>query len=596
MKKPVPLRSLMLQVAIFFLLGIVTIGMITYFSQKVRSSRSVSQQTEAHAAEISQEVKLSLEEYPAYEWLLHFWVLHAKDLEIEYDVDFGENTETEKKCRMLEERHPGIQLRYLTRQQAEALPPEDQKLYAEIAYSWMITRVNQIKRSYQMNFLFCVLTDRECTTQFFLFSAADPGAQRGTDYEQVYTLGTRVEVAQSQQEAMLAAIENNTHLADAGSYVDYYALLSILDDHPVLIGLTYSVAHLHDEINSNTARGTIYAVVFQIALSVICLSLIFYFVLHPLNQVGYNIRLYRQTKDSKTVTENLEKIKAHNEIGDLAADVSDLASELDDYLHRVETITAEKERIGTELTLATRIQSAMLPSTFPAFPDRSEFDIYASMDPAREVGGDFYDFYMIDDDHLCIEMADVSGKGVPAALFMMASQILLANNANAGKSPAQILTDTNASICSNNREEMFVTVWIGILEISTGRLTAANAGHEYPVLRRAGEQFELIKDRHGFVIGGMDGIRYREYELQLNPGDKLFLYTDGLPEATDAKNRMFGNERMLAALNWSPDSSPERILANVRRSVDFFVKDAEQFDDLTMLCLEYKGKTHSEDA
>ena len=249
----------------------------------------------------------------------------------------------------------------------------------------------------------------------------------------------------------------------------------------------------------------------------------------------------------------------------------------------------ESSRIETELTMASSIQSDMLPSLYPAFPERPEFDIYASMDPAKEVGGDFYDFFLVDDDHLCVIIADVSGKGVPAALFMMASKIILANNAMLGKSPAQILTDANNAICDNNREEMFVTVWLGILELSTGKLTAANAGHEFPVLRHQGGRFEYVKDKHGFVIGGMEGVKYKEYELYLKPGSKLFVYTDGVPEATDAESQLFGPERLLAALNDNADDKPESILAGVRRAVDAFVKDAEQFDDLTMLCLEYKG-------
>ena len=249
----------------------------------------------------------------------------------------------------------------------------------------------------------------------------------------------------------------------------------------------------------------------------------------------------------------------------------------------------ESARISTELHMATQIQESMLPNIFPAFPDRPEFDIYATMDPAREVGGDFYDFFLVDEDHLCMVMADVSGKGVPAALFMMASRIILANNAKMGKSPSEILTATNASICSNNRLEMFVTVWLGILEISTGKIVAANAGHEYPALRHAGGAFELLRDKHGFVVGGMDGIKYKEYELCMEPGARLFLYTDGVPEAEDAHNHMFGTERMLAALNASPDEPPPKLLANVRGAVDKFVNGAEQFDDLTMLCMEYKG-------
>ena len=281
--------------------------------------------------------------------------------------------------------------------------------------------------------------------------------------------------------------------------------------------------------------------------------------------------------------------RTDDEIEILAESFASLSKRTRDYIKQITEITAEKERIGTELALATRIQADMLPNIFPAFPERPDFDIYASMDPAKEVGGDFYDFFLIDETHLGIVMADVSGKGVPAALFMMISKILVQNYAMTGRSPAQVLQAVNDQICSNNREEMFVTVWLGVLDTETGKITAANAGHEYPVLMQAGGPFELVKDKHGFVIGGMDGMRYKEYELTLTPGSRLFLYTDGVPEATNAQREMFGTDRMLDALNEAPDAAPEMILKNVRKAVDGFVKDAEQFDDLTMLCLEYKG-------
>ncbi|MBR6472473.1 MAG: SpoIIE family protein phosphatase [Firmicutes bacterium] len=254
---------------------------------------------------------------------------------------------------------------------------------------------------------------------------------------------------------------------------------------------------------------------------------------------------------------------------------------------------AERQRIGSELMMANKIQLGMLPHEFPPFPDRKEFDIYASADPAREVGGDFYDFYLIDEDHLCVVMADVSGKGIPAALFMMISKVLLKSFANLGQSASEILTKANDSLCADNRMDMFVTVWLGILEISTGRLVAANAGHEYPALKRADGFFETIKDKHGLVIGGMEGILYKEYEIVLSPGDKLFLYTDGVPEATDSHKNMFGMDRMLKALDSEMDASPKRVIENVQKAVDEFVKDAEQFDDMTMLCLEYFGKEGS---
>ncbi len=292
-----------------------------------------------------------------------------------------------------------------------------------------------------------------------------------------------------------------------------------------------------------------------------------------------------------TIPENkLTKVIHNNdEIGILADSIDKMEEKIVKYVSDLTHITAERERINTELSLATRIQASMLPNIFPPFPNRKEFDIYASMTPAKEVGGDFYDFFFTDDDHLCMIIADVSGKGVPAALFMMASKIILANYAKMGKTPAEILTTANAAICAGNHEDMFVTVWLGILEISTGRLTAANAGHEYPAIKKAGGNFELFKDKHGFVIGGMAGLKYKEYTIDMKPGSKLFLYTDGVPEATDSENQLFGNERMIAALNEKSDGTPQKILETVRSSVDAFVKDAEQFDDLTMLCLEYKG-------
>ena len=242
----------------------------------------------------------------------------------------------------------------------------------------------------------------------------------------------------------------------------------------------------------------------------------------------------------------------------------------------------------TELAMATEIQESMLPSIFPAFPNRAEFDLHASMDPAKEVGGDFYDFFLIDEDHLGLIIADVSGKGIPAALFMMISKTVLQNFAKLGLGAAEILKKTNEALCAENKTEMFVTAWVGILEISSGKMTCANAGHEYPAVCQNG-QFMLLKDRHGFVLGGIEGSKYRDYSIQLKKGDKIFVYTDGVPEASSEEKAMFGTDRMLEALNRNADLCPKELLKTVRESVDSFVGGAEQFDDLTMLCLEYKG-------
>ena len=310
----------------------------------------------------------------------------------------------------------------------------------------------------------------------------------------------------------------------------------------------------------------------------------------------------RIVKPLNTITKRISRLSGSNlefkmedtyrtgdEIEELAESFASLSHKTVEYMDTIRRVTAEKERIGTELALATDIQAAMLPHIFPAFPERPDFDIFAQMNPAKEVGGDFYDYFLTDDDHLCMVIADVSGKGIPAALFMMASKIILQSCAMLGSSPGKILEKTNEAICSNNEAEMFVTVWVGILELSTGILTAANAGHEYPVIKEPHGQFEIYREKHGFVIGGMEGMQYREYKVHMEPGAKLFVYTDGVAEATNAEKELFGTERMLQALNEAAEGTPEVLLANVRRAVDDFVKEEEQFDDLTMLCLEYRG-------
>ena len=282
------------------------------------------------------------------------------------------------------------------------------------------------------------------------------------------------------------------------------------------------------------------------------------------------------------------EVDTGDELEDLADSFQYMVAELNEYIRDLSRVTAEKERIGAELDVARHIQASMLPCIFPAFPERHEFDIFASMTPAKEVGGDFYDFFLVDDDHLALVMADVSGKGVPAALFMMISKTLLKSAAQSGLSPKAVLEKVNDQLCENNDAEMFVTVWLGILEISTGKMKCANAGHEYPAVMRKGGDFELFKDKHGFVLAGMEGARYREYELELHAGDRLVVYTDGVPEATNGANTLYGTDRMISALNGARDGSCRQMLEALHRDVDSFVDGADQFDDITMLCIEMK--------
>ncbi len=266
-------------------------------------------------------------------------------------------------------------------------------------------------------------------------------------------------------------------------------------------------------------------------------------------------------------------------------DLRDMEVSMVQYVENLTKVTREKERISTELDLAQRIQENMLPNVFPPYPDRHDLDIHASMDPAKEVGGDFYDFFLIDHDHLGLVMADVAGKGIPAALFMMMARIMINYSAKTGVPPAEVLRRVNERICENNEAEMFVTVWLGILDMNTGEVVAANAGHEYPMLRGAKGDFVLRKDPHGFVVGGMEGVKFRDYRFTLERGGTLFLYTDGLPEANNAKGKLFGTDRVLEVLNANPDASAEQLLDAMTKAVAKYVGKTEQFDDLTMMAV-----------
>ena len=281
--------------------------------------------------------------------------------------------------------------------------------------------------------------------------------------------------------------------------------------------------------------------------------------------------------------------RTDDEIEVLAESFAMLSGKTIQYLNEVKQVTAEKERIETELQMARKIQESQLPRLYPAFPQIPEVDIIASMTPAKEVGGDFYDYFLVDDDHIGIVMADVSGKGVPAALFMMVSRVLIKSHLQNGESPAKALENVNNQLCEGNEAGFFVTVWLAVFEISTGKGIAVNAGHEHPILRRADGKYELISYRHSVAVAALEGIHFREREFVLNPGDSIFVYTDGVAEATNGENELYGTERLLEALNAEPDAKPEKILRNVKDSIDGFVAGAEQFDDITMLCMYYSG-------
>ncbi len=391
------------------------------------------------------------------------------------------------------------------------------------------------------------------------------------------------------------------HKHDRGSmnqqFVMVFQILGIMS--AILISIfAYNEVH-HNAQDAAALWNTVFL---YVAADIFVFSTATYIILsfveknisRPVEELAAAARGYVQKglmeSDTNEVRQICERHKeVRGEAGDLAYAYGTMLQELEQYIDHLTAVTAEKERIGAELNVATQIQADMLPSIFPAFPDRKEFDIYATMEPAKEVGGDFYDFFLVDEDHLAMVIADVSGKGVPAALFMVIAKTLIKNRAQMGGTPAEILTDVNNQLCEGNEAELFVTVWLAIVEISTGKGLAANAGHEHPVLRRADGAYELVKYRHSPALAVMEGLRYKEHEFRLYPGDRLYVYTDGVPEATNADNELYGTDRMLAALNRGDYADGKALLEGVRSDMDTFVEQAPQFDDITMLCLTYFG-------
>lgn len=282
-------------------------------------------------------------------------------------------------------------------------------------------------------------------------------------------------------------------------------------------------------------------------------------------------------------------VRMDDEIKDLADSFSEMYREVGAYIEKLGAVTAEKERIGAELDVAAKIQSSMLPCIFPLFPNRKEFDVYATMNPAKEVGGDFYDCFMLDSDRLAFVVVDVSGKGVPAALFMVIGKTLIKEHTGLHDDLGDVFTEVNNILCASNSEEMFITAFEGVLNLKTGELCYVNAGHETPFICRGNGVYEPFKVKAGFVLAGMEGIRYESGRLMLEPGDKIFQYSDGVPEATNTGYEQYGMKRLGQVLAENSEKTPARLLPAIKADVDLFVGDAEQFDDITMLCVRFNG-------
>ena len=321
-------------------------------------------------------------------------------------------------------------------------------------------------------------------------------------------------------------------------------------------------------------------------------------MISPMNKLAkaaqdYTIRDKTQLDEGnvqvKEYFSNLDIKRTGDEVETLWNSLSDMEKDINDTMHRIREMTAEKERLSAELEVATKIQASMLPVDFPLFPDNKEFSLYASMDPAKAVGGDFYDAFMLDDDHVCMVVGDVSGKGVPAALFMVKSMTVIRNRAKSGGTPSEILADVNNVLCTGNSARMFVTVWLSILNFRTGELVESSAGHEMPVILKVNGDTAMLDKPHGLVLGVLEGSVYPDDIVMLEKGDVFFAYSDGLPDASNQEGKRLGKERMVEILGRYNGEEPKALLTHIKQEVNEYVKDAEQFDDLTMLSFRFEG-------
>ena len=374
--------------------------------------------------------------------------------------------------------------------------------------------------------------------------------------------------------------------------VDYTGLKTIYasDGTPVcVIGVDISIESMLSKIFEFQIGMLLSAVILVIMVQFIISRWLRRSVVIPMENIESSAvdiaEKFQVSTDPNDIVFRNPNINTGDELESLSRSIMMMSDEMKTYMSKLLYETAERERISYELSVAATIQSDLLTKVFPNLKECKEVEIYASMNPAREVGGDFYDYFMIDENHMGLVIADVSGKGISAALFMVIAKTLLKNEAQSGKSAAEILESVNNRLCENSTSEMFVTVWIGILDVRTGELKASNAGHEYPIICKSGEKFEYYKDKHYFVLGGIKNMEYKEYTLKLREGCCLFLYTDGLTEANDVNEQMFGMDRVLEILNKVEDTAPENIVKSMEKQVFDFIGKAEQFDDITMLCI-----------
>ena len=535
------------------------------------------------------QIKENLAEYDALPWLLNYWKTKGSGMELPGDP--GKRGTLLQKLLLSEETES---LKKITDTQAKGFSPEEQKAFAEASYLSILPQFDSFKISFRLGELNCVaLQDNGEAIPLFQGKSKEERAllESYSTLRENWPFNAALHPAVAEmyetkkERAYFEEIQSTT---DGKNYLFTYVPIVENGDISCHIGAAYVMDDVQRIVLTGTRLSECINAALLLSCGLILLLFLYFKVLKPLSSITEYVEEYTRKKNIMEIIPKLASVQSGNELERLSDNFSDMIIETEQFALERQRVAVERERAAAELSFAANIQTGSIPDDFSLFSERNDVDLYASMTPAKTVGGDFYDFFFLDEDHLYMTIADVSGKGIPAAMFMMVSKYILKSLALEGKSPGRILEEANTTICANNKEQMFVTVWVGILELSSGKLTAANAGHERPAVCKDGGAFELLKDPHGLVLGRIEGMKYEEYEIALDPGSVLFVFTDGVVEATNKSEELFGKQRMLDALNRAKDLPPKSLLSEILGSVNAFVGRAEQFDELTMLCLKYQ--------
>ncbi len=571
-------RSILLEFgSVIFLLSMLTavsIGNIVAVSAFSTLLTSVKERDDYIMTDLAEHLK----EYRIIDWLMDYWTEH-----IDERNKFVINWEAPDYFYDVADKIGTLMPAQLTPEVLDKLTPEEQRVLANYVYESLSYDYQQSDQTSALQGLKLLIQPPGSENAIILFDGDEPGGASPKDNPYL-PISALKEAADNYSAATAKDITNWIWAKFTPDMnFGYFKKVDVGEgSHDVYLCSLIKGEEISSKLGQVSGFST-RAMVFLLIISFFILLLLYVIVSRPLTYIKGTVIDYRSNKDAEKSKLQLGKVRSYNEIGVLASEFSGLAVEMDRYTKEVALLAGEKERVDTELGLAWQIQTNMLPDLSADVYMSSAYDIYAKMSPAKEVGGDFYDFVLIDEDHVGLVIGDVSGKGIPAALFMVITQRLISNRLMDRMSPAKALTNVNRQLCERNGSEMFVTVWLAVIELSTGKGTAANAGHENPALRRKGKEYAYVTYKHDAALGVLDTISYHEHDFLMEKGDTLFVYTDGAPEANNSAGKMFGPDRLIAALNRNPGASPKEQVKSVRSVIDSFAGSAPQFDDLTML-------------